>query len=184
MYIYITDQCNQTSCMGQGRCLETINNFTCVCEPGFEGHFCQTGEGNLEAAVPTVSHLSFNLWPFLMRVAMATTSASSISWVVLHLHIRHYDRSLLYPTVVLKPFFAPKAKGCDPLCLPDGFVNCSAVNFTVNSTCRLSCEKGNLLLGSPEVSCGTDRVWTAVWGDDIWSRIWVWSGQRPVCASN
>ncbi|XP_064789077.1 L-selectin-like [Oncorhynchus masou masou] len=111
------DQCNQTSCMGQGRCLETINNFTCVCESGFEGHVCQT------------------------------------------------------------------AKGCDPLCLPDGFVNCSAVNLTVNSTCRLSCEKGNLLLGSPEVSCGTDRVWTAVWGDDIWSRIWVWSGQRPVCAS-
>ncbi|XP_071200543.1 L-selectin-like [Salvelinus alpinus] len=135
------DQCSQTSCKGQGRCLETINNFTCVCEPEFEGHGCQT--------------------------------------VRIHLRIRHYDRSLLYPTVVLKPFFAPKAKGCEPLCLPDGFVNCSAVN----STCRLSCEKGSLLLGSPEVSCSMDGVWTGVWGDDIWSRIWVWSGQRPICAS-
>ncbi|CAB1323792.1 unnamed protein product [Coregonus sp. 'balchen'] len=74
-------------------------------------------------------------------------------------------------------------QGCDPFCLPDGFVNCSAVDLTVNSTCRLSCEKGSLLLGLPEVSCSMDRVWTGVRGDDVWSRIWLWSGRRPVCAS-
>ncbi|KAM9848400.1 L-selectin [Aulostomus maculatus] len=33
-------QCNETSC-DRGRCHETINNFTCLCEPGFEGDRCQ-----------------------------------------------------------------------------------------------------------------------------------------------
>lgn len=34
-------QCNATIC-GRGRCEETINDFICVCEPGFEGDRCQT----------------------------------------------------------------------------------------------------------------------------------------------
>lgn len=34
-------QCTNTSC-DRGRCHETINNFTCLCEPGFVGDQCQT----------------------------------------------------------------------------------------------------------------------------------------------
>ncbi|XP_068175738.1 L-selectin-like [Antennarius striatus] len=34
-------QCNETSCV-RGRCHETIENTTCLCEPGFEGDRCQT----------------------------------------------------------------------------------------------------------------------------------------------
>ncbi|XP_071382216.1 L-selectin-like [Centroberyx affinis] len=34
-------QCTATSC-GKGRCVETIENITCLCEPGFEGDRCQT----------------------------------------------------------------------------------------------------------------------------------------------
>ncbi|KAI9547586.1 hypothetical protein NQZ68_014852 [Dissostichus eleginoides] len=36
-------QCNDTSCE-RGRCQETINNTTCLCEPGFEGDRCQTAK--------------------------------------------------------------------------------------------------------------------------------------------
>ncbi|XP_078141777.1 L-selectin, partial [Centroberyx gerrardi] len=34
-------QCTATSC-GRGRCVETIENITCLCELGFEGDRCQT----------------------------------------------------------------------------------------------------------------------------------------------
>ncbi|XP_042337428.1 L-selectin-like [Plectropomus leopardus] len=34
-------QCNATIC-GRGRCQETINNITCLCDPGYEGDRCQT----------------------------------------------------------------------------------------------------------------------------------------------
>ncbi|XP_053178933.1 L-selectin-like [Scomber japonicus] len=34
-------QCNATIC-GRGRCQETIENITCLCDPGFEGDRCQT----------------------------------------------------------------------------------------------------------------------------------------------
>ncbi|XP_072294175.1 L-selectin-like [Eucyclogobius newberryi] len=34
-------QCTNTTCDG-GRCHETINNVTCLCEPGFVGDRCQT----------------------------------------------------------------------------------------------------------------------------------------------
>ncbi|XP_020503285.1 L-selectin isoform X2 [Labrus bergylta] len=34
-------QCNETSC-DRGRCQETIENITCLCEPGYEGDRCQT----------------------------------------------------------------------------------------------------------------------------------------------
>ncbi|XP_062280255.1 L-selectin-like [Scomber scombrus] len=36
-------QCNATIC-GRGRCQETIENMTCLCDPGFEGDRCQTGK--------------------------------------------------------------------------------------------------------------------------------------------
>uniref|UniRef100_A0A6Q2ZIF4 Selectin E n=1 Tax=Esox lucius TaxID=8010 RepID=A0A6Q2ZIF4_ESOLU len=76
---------------------------------------------------------------------------------------------------------------CKPFFVPDGVVNCSGANLTVNTTCQLSCVAG-ILLASPEVSCTVNgvwtEVWTEVWADDIWRRVRVLSGWRPVCASN
>ncbi|XP_041073622.1 L-selectin-like isoform X1 [Polyodon spathula] len=34
-------QCNQSTCSGHGECTETINNYTCNCEKGFDGKHCQ-----------------------------------------------------------------------------------------------------------------------------------------------
>lgn len=43
LHFFLTAQCNATSC-DRGRCQETIENTTCICEPGFKGDRCQTGE--------------------------------------------------------------------------------------------------------------------------------------------
>uniref|UniRef100_A0A3Q1HLC8 Selectin E n=1 Tax=Anabas testudineus TaxID=64144 RepID=A0A3Q1HLC8_ANATE len=54
-------QCNATSC-SRGRCQETIDNITCLCEPGFKGDRCQTGEDRAPSVVevtidcPSLSH--------------------------------------------------------------------------------------------------------------------------------
>lgn len=39
----LTAQCNATTCK-RGHCWETINNTTCVCDPGFVGGRCHIGE--------------------------------------------------------------------------------------------------------------------------------------------
>ncbi|XP_041073623.1 L-selectin-like isoform X2 [Polyodon spathula] len=38
---WATAQCNQSTCSGHGECTETINNYTCNCEKGFDGKHCQ-----------------------------------------------------------------------------------------------------------------------------------------------
>ncbi|XP_039548394.1 L-selectin-like isoform X2 [Pimephales promelas] len=37
-------QCQNTSCSNKGICKEQVNNFTCVCKPGFSGPRCETVE--------------------------------------------------------------------------------------------------------------------------------------------
>ncbi|KAM5144720.1 E-selectin-like [Callospermophilus lateralis] len=36
-----TAACTQASCSGHGECIETINNYTCRCHPGFSGLECE-----------------------------------------------------------------------------------------------------------------------------------------------
>nr|1ESL_A Chain A, HUMAN E-SELECTIN [Homo sapiens] len=36
-----TAACTNTSCSGHGECVETINNYTCKCDPGFSGLKCE-----------------------------------------------------------------------------------------------------------------------------------------------
>ncbi|KAM7013090.1 L-selectin [Tautogolabrus adspersus] len=45
-------QCNETSC-DRGRCQETIENITCLCEPGYEGDRCQTA---VECPLPQIDN--------------------------------------------------------------------------------------------------------------------------------
>lgn len=48
LHFFLTAQCNATSC-DRGQCQETIENITCLCEPGFVGDRCQTGEESLRS---------------------------------------------------------------------------------------------------------------------------------------
>uniref|UniRef100_A0A8C6YN77 E-selectin n=1 Tax=Nothoprocta perdicaria TaxID=30464 RepID=A0A8C6YN77_NOTPE len=39
-----TASCNPSLCSGRGECIETINNHTCHCDPGFYGPECEFGK--------------------------------------------------------------------------------------------------------------------------------------------
>ena len=38
------DDCVNHTCLNGGSCVDNVNNFSCVCETGFTGNYCQTGE--------------------------------------------------------------------------------------------------------------------------------------------
>ena len=37
------DECVSDPCENEGRCIDDINAFVCVCPIGFEGEMCETG---------------------------------------------------------------------------------------------------------------------------------------------
>ena len=38
------DECASNPCGGNGNCIDLLNEFACICYPGFSGIFCETGE--------------------------------------------------------------------------------------------------------------------------------------------
>lgn len=37
-------QCD-SPCCGHGTCIDSLGSFSCLCDKGWEGKFCQQGEG-------------------------------------------------------------------------------------------------------------------------------------------
>ncbi|KAJ6653858.1 hypothetical protein lerEdw1_008606 [Lerista edwardsae] len=177
-----TASCNPHSCSGHGKCIETINNYTCHCDRGFYGQDCENGnllmffklcqvntcqllvtcdplkgpdEGNLECNHP-VKDFSYN----------------SSCWV----HCIHGYRSTgLEPILCTDSgnWSAPtpvcKVVECGMLQAPTrGFLSCShpSGSFAWNSSCEFACEEGFLLRGSSRLQCGASGEW---------------DGQEPEC---
>ncbi|XP_019900450.1 E-selectin isoform X3 [Esox lucius] len=159
------EQCNKTSCNGRGRCLETINNFTCVCESGFEGNRCKTV---VTCGEPIPPHHG--------RIMNCSGPHGKTS----------FNSSCTFRCLEGFNLSGSPEVRCNSSGLWDAKEPICAANLTVNTTCQLSCVAG-ILLASPEVSCTVNgvwtEVWTEVWADDIWRRVRVLSGWRPVCAS-
>ncbi|XP_030288130.1 E-selectin [Sparus aurata] len=159
-------QCNATSC-DRGRCQETIENTTCICEPGFKGDRCQTvvecdkdkitvpSNGSVECT-HQYGNFSYNSScqysceeGYRLSMSRPLTCTASTKW------------SDQPPTC--------KSVECPSLLQPDnGNYSCSGRNRTFNTTCRFDCHPGFLMIGSPAVTCGVTGVW---------------SGPRPTCAS-
>ncbi|KAM4575507.1 L-selectin [Fundulus diaphanus] len=86
-------QCNDTSCV-KGRCWESINTTTCLCEPGYEGDKCQTAvkcpplpqpaDGNHSCSEEgqifnSTCHFKCH-WGFFMMGSSAVTCAANGYW--------------------------------------------------------------------------------------------------------
>ncbi|XP_045905070.1 L-selectin-like isoform X1 [Micropterus dolomieu] len=122
-------QCNTTSC-DRGTCQETINNITCLCEPGFEGDRCQTAKCHAtlcdsERCQETIDNITCLCEPGFEGDRCQTA---------------------LECPALSQP--------------DNGYLSCSEENQSFNSTCQFFCHPGFLMIGSPVVSCGLTGVWS------------------------
>ncbi|PNI48200.1 SELE isoform 5 [Pan troglodytes] len=155
-----TAACTNTSCSGHGECVETINNYTCKCDPGFSGLKCEqmvecdavTNPANgfvdcfqNPGSFPWNTTCTFDCEEgFELMGAQSLQCTSSGNW----------DNEK--PTC--------KAVTCRAVRQPqNGSVRCShspAGEFTFKSSCNFTCEEGFMLQGPAQVECTTQGQWT------------------------
>ncbi|XP_039097827.1 E-selectin [Hyaena hyaena] len=153
-----TAACTPTSCSGHGECVETVNNYTCKCYPGFGGLRCEQvvtcqaleapKHGSLGCTHPlgVFSYHSFCSVNCEEGYVPSSTEAmqctSTGEWSA--------------PTPVCN------VVECDALTNPaNGVMNCSqsSENFPWNKTCAFECEEGFELMGSQHLQCTSSGKW-------------------------
>ncbi|XP_045154223.1 E-selectin [Echinops telfairi] len=160
-----TAACTNTSCSGHGDCVETVNNYTCKCDPGFEGPHCEQvvtceaqkapEHGGLVCTHPW-GDFSYNSScsvtcerGYLPSNMEATQCTSSGKWSA--------------------PTPACNVVECAALTSPaNGSMDCfqSPGSFPWNTTCAFDCEEGFDLMGAPSLQCTSSGSWDS---------------QRPTC---
>ncbi|XP_064226842.1 E-selectin isoform X1 [Aotus nancymaae] len=153
-----TAACTNTSCSVHGECVETINNYTCKCAPGFSGLKCEQvvnctalespEHGSLVCSHP-LGNFSYNSScsvscdrGYLPSSTEATQCTSSGEWSA--------------------PIPACNVVECDALTNPaNGFVECfqSPGSFPWNTTCTFDCEEGFELMGAQSLRCTSSGNW-------------------------
>ncbi|XP_047377236.1 E-selectin-like isoform X2 [Sciurus carolinensis] len=155
-----TAACTQASCSGHGECIETVNNYTCRCQPGFRGLECEQvvtceaqkdpEHGRLDCTAPfgTFSYSSSCSVScdegYLPSSTETSRCTSSGEW------------SAPPPTC--------KAVQCAALSAPrNGSVRCTPSptgKFPYKSSCTFHCEDGFDLHGSAQLECTSQGQWT------------------------
>ncbi|KAM4895953.1 E-selectin [Sylvia borin] len=162
-----TASCNPSLCSGHGECIETINNHTCHCNPGFYGPECEfvkscdplekPDHGSLECQHP-LGDFSYNSSCTVQcEEGYELTALKSVQCTS--------------AGVWSAPLAACKAVTCPALEMPvHGAVNCShpSVQLTWGTTCEFTCEEGFTLTGPATLQCGSSGAW---------------DGQQPTCAA-
>ncbi|KAM4860600.1 E-selectin [Thomomys bottae] len=153
-----TAACTEASCSGHGQCIETINNHTCKCDPGFRGFkceqvvMCEAQEhpeyGILNCTGPFGSH--------------GYSSSCSVRCE------RGYEPSSPETPQCMSsgewsaPPLACNVVECDALTNPaNGVRNCSQGpgSSPWNTTCTFDCEEGYEVLGSATLTCTSSGHW-------------------------
>ncbi|KFQ31403.1 E-selectin, partial [Merops nubicus] len=153
-----TASCNPSLCSGRGECIETINNHTCHCNPGFHGPECEFVEscdplkepdhGSLDCSHP-LENFSYN---------SSCTVQCEEGYELTALESVYCTSSGVWSA----PLAACKAVTCPALEVPaHGAVNCShsSVELTWGTTCEFTCEEGFTLTGPATLQCGSSGAW-------------------------
>ncbi|XP_062412979.1 P-selectin-like [Sardina pilchardus] len=161
-------QCTSDACSHQGECVEIINSFRCLCNPGFQGSHCQTAVqcpkttaplyGWMECCGAHGNHFFGTTCKFGCEDGFRREGPGEITCNITgEWSEREPECSAISTTscgVVREPV--------------GGLMNCSGgINDSLLTTCSFQCQAGFLLLGSTEVTCEANGQW---------------KGFRPVCA--
>nr|XP_009671163.1 PREDICTED: E-selectin [Struthio camelus australis] len=162
-----TASCNLSLCSGHGECIETINNHTCRCNPGFYGPECEFVEtcdtlkkpdhGSLKCSHPLKNFSYSSSCTVQCEKGYELTGVESV----------HCTSSGVWSASPAEC----KAVTCPALEMPaHGFVSCShsPVELTWGTTCEFTCEEGFALTGPAMLQCGSSGAWDR---------------QQPACAA-
>ncbi|XP_053807090.1 E-selectin [Vidua chalybeata] len=162
-----TASCNPSLCSGHGECIETINNHTCLCNPGFYGPECEFVKSCDPLKKPDHGSLGCHhpLGDFSYNSSCKVQCEEGYELTALE--SVHCTSSGIWSA----PLAACKAVTCPALELPvHGAVNCShpSVQLTWGTTCEFTCEEGFTLTGPATLQCGSSGAWDR---------------QQPTCAA-
>ncbi|XP_058512309.1 E-selectin-like [Ochotona princeps] len=154
-----TAACTQASCSGHGECVETINNYTCNCYPGFSGHTCEQvvtcgaqvkpQHGNLNCIHP-LGTFSYNSSCSVACEEGYLPSSTETTWCT-------SSGQWSAPTATCN------VVKCDAIGKPtNGVVKCSPSQESSpwNTTCAFDCEEGFELQGPQSLQCTSSGSWS------------------------
>ncbi|CAO2637505.1 Sele [Lemmus lemmus] len=155
-----TASCTPASCSGRGECVETINNYTCQCHPGFLGPNCEQVVECEALTHPAngVRKCSSNPGSFPWNTTCAFACAEGYKRVGVQslqcISSGVWDNK--------KP--SCKAVTCDAIPqLQHGSVSCSnspAGEMAFKSSCNFTCDQSFMLEGPAQVECNVEGQWT------------------------
>ncbi|XP_074078072.1 E-selectin-like isoform X2 [Macrotis lagotis] len=151
-----TASCSSNSCNGHGECVETINNFTCQCYPGFTGSKCENVVTCESPANPENGKLVFS---DAMRYF---NSSCSVTCEEGYIPTNANSVQCTSSGKWSEPIPSCKVVQCDALTsLAHGSMNCSQNSgiFPWNTTCDFDCELGYELKGSKRLHCSSSGKW-------------------------
>ncbi|XP_040560931.1 E-selectin isoform X1 [Gallus gallus] len=152
-----TASCNSSLCSGRGECIETINNYTCHCNPGFYGPGCEFVEtcdplkkpdhGSLECNHP-LKDFSYN-----SSCTAQCEEGYELNGLESVYCTSHGNWS--------GPLASCTAVRCDAVTWPEeGSVNCSYADPTYGSRCDFRCREGYVLEGPSSTECMAQGQWS------------------------
>nr|XP_021152461.1 E-selectin [Columba livia]XP_021152465.1 E-selectin [Columba livia]XP_021152467.1 E-selectin [Columba livia]XP_021152470.1 E-selectin [Columba livia]XP_021152473.1 E-selectin [Columba livia]XP_021152476.1 E-selectin [Columba livia]XP_021152480.1 E-selectin [Columba livia]XP_021152482.1 E-selectin [Columba livia] len=153
-----TASCNPSLCSGRGECIETINNHTCRCNPGFYGPECEFVETCDPLKKPDHGSLECNHSLESFSYNSSCTVQCEEGYELTALESVYCTSSGVWSA----PLAACKAVTCPALEVPaHGAVNCShpSVELTWGTTCEFTCEEGFTLTGPATLQCGSSGAW-------------------------
>ncbi|XP_006150183.1 E-selectin [Tupaia chinensis] len=151
-----TAACTHASCSGHGECVETIENYTCECHPGFSGPRCEQAVQCSNLTVPEKLNMSCSGKPefgtvcefacpegWTLNGSAALTCNASGHWS--------------------EPLPTCQAPLCRALSGPEhGYMDClprASGTFQHGSSCEFSCDQGFVPKGSRKLQCGPTGQW-------------------------
>ncbi|KAM4021781.1 L-selectin-like [Anomaloglossus baeobatrachus] len=154
-----TASCDQLSCNGHGECIETINNYTCDCAPGFYGPKCQY--------VVQCQHLTFQSQGHMnCSHPWGNFSFQSLC------HYGCFDGFVLNGKDKSQCLPSGTWGSAEPNCTavtcgtlsapPNGSLTCNHPwkENSFGSSCEFTCSEGWKLKGSNKIACSSKGQWT------------------------